>query len=148
MFKMSDLISWELTETLRREFDELEKYASDKLYAFQHGDNVDIKLTRVGFISSDPGIIFDIQNVFSFTQKEIEAWVQLFKDYGATDVDVGIDSTERTITIFVHFTTKREGKNSNSGIVYKLFSVYNYIPTFIWVYFSLVVWNPARYRIF
>ena len=83
MFKMSDLISWELNETLRREFDELENYASNQLYAFQHGDNIDIKLNRVGFISSDPGIIFDIQNVFSFTQKEIEAWITLFKDYGA-----------------------------------------------------------------
>ena len=145
---MSDLISWELTESLKREFDELEKYASDQLYAFQHGDNIDISLTRIGFISSDPGVIFDIKNVFSFTQQEIEAWTEIFKDYGATDVHIGIDSTDRTITIFVHFTSKREGKKTNSGIVYKLISLPSYIPTFIWVYFCLILWNPTRYQIF
>lgn len=148
MFKMSDLISWELTENLRREFDDLEKYANTQIYAFQHGENADIKLRRVGYISSDPGIIFDIENVFSFTQQEISAWTELFIDYGASDVQIGLDSTNRTISIFVHFIAKKEQKKTNSNVVYKLLALPSYIPTFIWAYLGLILWNPSRYQIF
>lgn len=148
MFKMSDLISWELTESLRREFEDLENYAKNQIYAFQHGENADIKLKRIGYISSDPGVIFDIENVFSFTQEEIGAWTVMFKDYGASDVQVGLDSTNRTITIFVHFEGKKEDKKSNRNVVYKLLALPSYIPGFIWAYLGLILWNPTRYQIF
>ena len=142
-----ELTSWELTDELESNFNDLIKYAKRNLYAFRHGDNQDLQLEFRGYISNEPGVIIDVVNCFSFTQSEIEAYKTLFLNYGADNVRVGMDTVTRTITIYIYYNGRKEPKKGTISVGYKLLTLPRYIPAFCWIYFLLVLWNPDRYQV-
>lgn len=141
-----NLTSWELTDDLESAFHDLQKYAQNNLYAFQHGENKDLSIEFRGYISNAPGIILDITNCFSFNQSEIEGWRVLFLNYGASNVRIGMDTMTRTITIYIYYDGRRVPKKSTLSSVYKCTKLPMLIPTFVWIYLLLLVWNPPRYQ--
>ena len=141
------LLSWNLTEELKLSYDSLHKHASDQLYAFKHGENDNLELHFQGYISNQPGIILDITNCFSFTQKEIEAYKTVFLDYGASKVEIGMNAMARTVTIYIYYHPKKEQKSTGFTSVYKMFALQKYIPLFVWVYLLLIIWKPNRYTL-
>ncbi len=141
---MSHLSNWDIDESL---FQDLIKHVQDHLYPFKHHANQDIELCVVGYVSNEPGIIFEIINVYEFTEKEISAWKHILMAYGADKVDIGIDTLNKTLTLNVYINPKKETKKSSDWKIYKLFAWLLYIPTFVWVYCLLLLWNPIRYNL-
>jgi hypothetical protein len=137
------MTTWEVNE---EEFHDLTNYIHQNIYAFQHGENQDLKVEVVGYISNEPGIIYDFVNCYSFTESEIAAWKKILIKFGAKDVHIEIDTIQRTMTMQVFFEKKAsDTKTSYFCSLYKLLAVWSYIPTFVWAYAGLVAWNKERY---
>ena len=132
--KMSDLTGWEVDED---SFKAITEFTKNNLYAFKHNENEDMEVKFVGYISDEPGIIYDITNVYSFTEHEIAAWKTIFTNYGASKVDIGIDTLNKIITIYVYYNPKTMKKSTKKWPCSSFFSVFTYIPTFVYVYICL-----------
>lgn len=143
--KMADLVNWEIDE---QAFEKLTEHARKHLYPFKWGDNQDIDLDVLGYVSNTPGIIYEISNVYNFSESEMSAWQHVFKGYGAHEVDLDLDTLNRSIVITVYFDPNNLAqKKTTSSVLYKIVGCINYIPNFIWFYGLLALWNPQRYML-
>ena len=140
---MSHLANWDIDESA---FEELTKHVKKHLDPFKHSSNQDIELQVVGYISSQPGIIYEIVNVYEFSQSEIDAWKHILNSYGADHVEIGIDTMNKVLTMNVYYEPKKEKKIYSGDNSYKICAWYRYIPNFVWIYFVLLLWNPTRYN--
>ena len=141
---MSHLAYWDIDENA---FNDLTNHLQQHLYPFKHHSNQDIELKVVGFISNEPGIIYEIVNVYEFSESEIRAWKHILTSYGAHRVELGIDTLNKALTINVYFSPKKDRKKSSDARGYKVCSWYQYVPNFIWIYCLLLLWNPTRYNL-
>lgn len=141
---MSHLSNWDIDESA---FDDLTRHVKEHLYPFKHSSNQDIELQVVGYISNQPGIIYEILNVYAFSESEINAWKHVLTSYGAHNVQIGVDTMNKVVTMNVYYAPKKEKKRNTGFSSYKVCAWYKYIPTFFWIYLLLVLWNPTRYNL-
>jgi len=141
---MSHLSSWKIDEVA---FEALTNHACKHIYPFKWGQNQDIEMQTLGYVTNRPGIIYEITNVYRFDEKEIEAWKHVFRGYGAEEVFIEIDTVNRSMMITVHFDpeTRMDKKKSIMSNLYKLPSLFAYVPNFLWFYALLAAWKPQRY---
>jgi len=141
---MSHLAYWDIDENA---FHDLTNHLRQHLHPFKHNSNQDIELKVVGYISNQPGIIYEIINIYEFSESDLRAWKHILTSYGADHVELGIDTLNKTLTINVYINPKKDIRKTSSSNIYKVCSWYKYIPNFIWIYCLLLLWNPSRYNL-
>ena len=130
----------------QKAFDDLLLYIKQNVYAFKHGQNQDLEVQFVGLITNEPGMIVDIVNCYSFDEREIDSWKKILTKFGASDVQVSIDAMQRVMTLHIYYEKQKKATEKTSFCSpYKLLAPVRYVPTFVWAFISLVIWNPQRY---
>lgn len=130
----------------QKAFDDLLLYIKQNVYAFKHGQNQDLEVQFVGFITNEPGMIVDLINCYSFDEREIDSWKTILTKFGASHVQVSIDAMQRVMTLHIYYEKQNKATEKTSFCSpYKLLTPVRYVPTFVWAFISLVLWNPQRY---